>query len=156
MRVEFRAMSRREWRKAITVGIATGAVLAVINVIAMKSGLSPLPEPLGLAFAETLLGRHLPLPVGLAFHLVWVTLFCVVYLALWRDRPSLKYAAGLAGVLWLAALVVFFPIVGWGVLGLALGGKPIIPVTVSHALFAAILWGLSRLAFGAGRRPAVA
>ena len=148
MSVEIHRLSRGEWWKAVVVGITTGAILALLNIIALKSQLSPLPKPLGLAFAETVFGRQLPLPVGLLFHLAWVTLFSIVYAVLWRDSLTLKNAVILAAALWLLAVVVFFPIVGWGVLGLAVSPKLIIPVTVSHLLFAMILWGLSRILFG--------
>ena len=148
MRVEPQRLSAREWRKAVGVGIATGAVLALLNVIALKTHVSPLPEPLGLAFAEALFGRTLPLPVGLLFHLAWVTLFSVTYVVLWRNSLTLKNAIILASALCLVALAVFFPIVGWGFFGLAISPKLIIPATVSHLLFAAILWGLCRIAFG--------
>jgi hypothetical protein len=71
--------STREWWRAVGVGIATAVILAVLNVIAVTSQVSPLPKPLGLAFAETLFGHSLPRPVGLLFHLAWVTFFSVVY-----------------------------------------------------------------------------
>jgi hypothetical protein len=147
MSVELHWLSTREWWKAVGVGVATAAILAVLNVIALKSQVSPLPKPLGLAFAETVFGRNLPLPVGLLFHLAWVTFFSVVYVVLWRNALTLRNANILASVLWLLVLIVFFPVVGWGFLGLAVSPKLIVPATVSHLLFAAILWGLCRIAF---------
>lgn len=148
MNVERHRLSAREWWKALGVGVATSAILAGLNVIALKSHVSPLPKPLGLAFAETIFGHGLPLPVGLLFHLAWVACFSLVYVVFWRTALTLQNAVILAAGLWLAVLVVFFPLVGWGLLGLAVSPKLIIPVTVSHLLFALILWGLCRLAFG--------
>ena len=148
MSIELHKVSTREWWKAIFVGVATGVILAVLNVIALKSHVSPLPKPLGLAFAETVFGRELPLPIGLFFHLAWVTFFSVVYVLLWRTTLTLMNALILASALWLATVVIFFPIVGWGFLGLAVSPALLLPVTVSHVLFALILWGLSRLVFG--------
>ncbi len=116
MSVEPHSLSRREWWKAIGVGIATAAILAALNVAALKSHVSPMPKPLGLAFAERVLGTELPLPVGLLFHLAWVTSFSVLYVVLWRNALTLKNAILLAAGLWLLVLVVFFPVVGWGFL----------------------------------------
>lgn len=146
----------RESGKAVIVGIGTGVILAALNVIALKSHVSPLPKPLGLAFAETLFGEPLPLPAGLLFHLAWVTFFSVAYVFLWRDRLTFQNALGLAAFLWLITLVVFFPIVGWGFLGLNITAMLILPVTISHLLFAVLLWGFARLAFDrfAGRPDA--
>jgi hypothetical protein len=148
MSVEPHWLSTREWWKAVGVGVATAAILALLNVIALKSHISPLPSPLGLAFAEAVFGRSLPLPVGLFFHLAWVTFFSVVYVVLWRNTLTLVNAIILAAILWLLVLVVFFPVAGWGLFGLAVSPKLIVPATVSHVLFAVILWGLCRLVFG--------
>lgn len=147
MSVELPGLSVREWGKAVGVGIATGAILAALNVLALKSHVSPLPKPLGLAFAESLLGRTLPLPVGLMFHLVWVTFFSVAYVVLWRHARTLSNAMLLAASLWLIVLVVFFPFVGWGFFGLSIGPQLIVAAAVSHLLFALVLWGLCRLLF---------
>ena len=108
-------------------------------------------SPLGLAFAETVLGRALPLPVGLLFHVVYVAFWSIAYVHLFRDDLSLTRALMLAGALWIAVLVVFYPIVGWGFLGLGISPKLIVAALVPHCLFAVFLWGLCRIAFKAGR-----
>lgn len=113
----------------------------------MKTGISPLPKPLGLAFAETVLGSSLPLPVGLLFHAAWVTLFSAVYVVLFRDALTFMRAFWLAFALWILVLIFFFPLVGWGFLGLAITPKLIIASAVPHLLFAIFLWGLCRLSF---------
>lgn len=134
-----------EWLKAIGIGIATAVLLSAVMVPAFKLGISPLPKPLGLAFAETVLGDPLPLPVGLLFHVAYVTFWSVV--ALFRNSLSLRNALLLGLVLWIFVLVVFFPVVGWGFLGLAVSPKLIVASLVPHALFAVFLWGLCRLVF---------
>jgi hypothetical protein len=42
-----------ELLKAIGIGIATALLLSAVMVPALRLGISPLPKPLGLAFAET-------------------------------------------------------------------------------------------------------
>ena len=71
--MHFHNLTPGEWWKAIGVGIATAILLSAVMVPALKLGLSPLPKPLGLAFAETILGNSLPLPIGLLFHVAYVT-----------------------------------------------------------------------------------
>ena len=136
-----------EWLKAIGIGIATTILLSAVMVPALKLGISPLPKPLGLAFAETVLDGPLPLPIGLLFHAVYVTFWSVAFVALFRDRLSLRNALLLGLVLWLLVLVLFFPVVGWGFLGLAVSPKLFVASLVPHVLFAVFLWGLCRLAF---------
>lgn len=141
------SLTGRDWLKALAVGVATALLLSAVMVPAMKAGLSPMPRPLGLAFAETVLDRPLPLPVGLLFHVVYVTAWALVFVVLFRSQLTFRNALLLGIVLWIAVLVLFFPVVGWGFLGLAVGPKLILTALVPHILFAVFLWGLCRLAY---------
>ncbi len=145
--MRFHDLSAREWLRAFGVGVANGLLLSAVMVTAFKSGVSPLPQPVGLAFAETVLGGPLPLPVGLVFHLAYVTFWSMAFVAFLRHSLTLRNALALALVLWIGALVVFFPIIGWGFLGLAVSPKLIVASFVPHVLFGVFLWGLCRFAF---------
>src|SRR3546814_19431988 len=105
--------------------------------------LSPFPEPPSLAFAQTVIGRDLPLPVGLLFHTVYVTFWVAIFVRYFPRRDILT-ALGLAAGLWLVILVVFFPIVGWGFAGLAVSPKLIPASFVPHLLFGLLLWALDK------------
>lgn len=133
--------------RGIGLGVVNGILLSLIMVPAFLAGIPPMPEPPSLAFARALFGQGVPMPVGLLFHLVYVTFWSAVWVA-W-DYPRLRFAtaAGLAAVLWIVALIVFFPINGWGLLGLAVSPKLIPAALVPHVLFALFLWGLGRLFF---------
>ena len=80
-------------------------------------------------------------------HIAYVTFWSVAFVTLFRDSLSLRNALLLALVLYILVLVVFFPVVGWGFLGLAVSPKLIVASLVPHVLFAVFLWGLCRLAF---------
>lgn len=148
------SLSPGEWAKTLAVGAGVAILTGAIQFVGMKTGVSPLPKPLGLAFAETLLGTGLPLPVGMLFHVAWVVLFSAVYVVLFRDALTFMRAFWLAFALWILTLIFFFPMVGWGFFGLAVTPKLIIGSAVPHLLFALFLWGLCRLAFStSGRRP---
>jgi len=138
-------MTIKDYAKAIGVGIATAVILSLVMVPAFKAGISPMPKPLGLAFAQVILGE-VPLPVGLLFHIAYVTLWSVVYITVLKRRTFLN-ALWMGLGLWLMVLVFFFPIVGWGFFGLAVSPKLIVGSLVPHALFAIILWGICRRAF---------
>ena len=140
-------MTPKDYAKAIGVGIATAVILSLVMVPAFKAGISPLPKPLGLAFAQVLLGE-VPLPVGLLFHIAYVTFWSVVYVAVFKRR-SFRHALSLALGLWLLVLVFYFPIVGWGFFGLAVSPKLIVAALVSHVLYAIVLWGMCRWTFPA-------
>lgn len=150
--MKWHSLDFKDWTKAFAVGIAVSILTAVIMAIGLRTGVSPLPKPLGLAFAETLLRRPLPLPVGLLFHTAWVTAFSVFYVVFFREALTFTRAFWLAFGLWIFALVFFFPFVGWGFLGLRVNSMLTIAAAVPHILFAVFLWGLCRWAFRADER----
>jgi len=131
--------------KAGAVGLVTAILTASLMLMAIKQGISPLPEPLGLAFAEAILGTTLPKPVGFAFHAAWVILWTLVYV---RLSPAIQFthALYLGAALWASALVIFMPIAGWGFLGLGVTPKLIVAAIIPHLLFAVFIWGGSKLA----------
>lgn len=133
----------RSWGRGIGIGLLVGILTAAVMLIATAAGLSPFPKPPSLAFAETVLGRSVPLPIGLLFHLAYVTFWCLVYVRFF-PRRGLGPALGLGFALWLVILVVFFPVVGWGFAGLAVSPKLIVASFVPHLVFALLLWALDR------------
>jgi len=133
----------RSWLRAIGIGVLVSVITAAVMVALTFAGLSPFPKPPSLAFAETVLRRTLPLPVGLLFHTVYVTFWSAIYV-LYFPRRNVWTALGLAGVLWIVILVVFFPINGWGLAGLSVSPRLIPASFVPHLLFGLLLWGLDR------------
>lgn len=133
-----------QWGKAAGLGLLNGIALAIIMVVALNSGVSPLPKPLALAFVDTLTGQNMPLPLGLMFHLAYVTFWTMVYAAWAYPRFNLGKALAIGLALWVFLLVVFLPVVGWGFLGLAVGPKLIVVFLINHLLFAGFAWALCR------------
>ena len=145
--MQIHSLTPKEILKAVGIGVLTALLLSAVMLPAFKLGIAPMPKLPSLAFAETLLGRDLPLPVGLLFHVAYVTFWAVAYVMLFRDRLTFMNALWLGLALWVVILVVFFPIVGWGFLGLAISPKLIPASLVPHLLFAVFLWGLCRIGF---------
>lgn len=92
-------ISMRDAGRAVLIGIGVSLITAVFMIAMTGAGLSPFPKPPSLAFAETVLGRALPLPVGLAFHTAYVTVWSMIFVLLFARR-SLAMALLLAAVLW--------------------------------------------------------
>ena len=141
-------LTGKQYAKAIGVGILTSLILSALMVTAFKAGISPLPAPVSLVFAQTLLGMKLPLPVGLLFHVAWVTFWSVFYVVFFWGRLTLARSAGLAAFLLALVYGVFFPFIGWGFFGMRVGPKPILGGFITHALFAIVLWSLAHRTFG--------
>lgn len=146
--MKLHSLPGREWGLAVGIGILTGILLSAVMVPAFMLGIAPMPEPPSLAFAKVLLGPGVPLPIGLLFHLAYVTGWAVVFVVLFRRSLTFLNALWLGLALWIGLLLVFFPIIGWGLLGLAIGPKLIIASLMPHLLFSVILWALCRVAFG--------
>lgn len=131
--------------KAAIIGLITAAMTAAMMFMAIKSGVSPLPKPLALAFVQAIVGHGVSMPVGFLFHAAWVTAFTFVYVLLFRDALTFARAFWLAFLLWISVLLIFYPLVGWGFLGLEIGPKMIVASAVPHLVFALLIWALSRL-----------
>jgi len=143
--VKLQKLTLKGYAKAIGIGIATAVLLSLILVPAFMAGISPMPKPLGLVFAQLLLGA-VPLPVGLLFHVAYVTFWSVIFVVYFEQRTFMK-ALWLGLGLWLLVLVLFYPLVGWGFFGLLVSPMLIIASLLLHVLFALFLWGLCRWAF---------
>lgn len=140
-------LTPKDTLKALGIGVLTAVILSAIMVPAFKFGIAPMPKPPSLAFAQLLLGPNVPLPVGLLFHVGYVTFWGLVYVVVFRDDLTFLNALWLGLALWGVILVVFFPIIGWGFLGLGISPKLIPASLVPHVLFAVFLWGLCRWGF---------
>lgn len=95
----------RSWLRAIGIGILVSALTAAVMLALTAAGVSPFPKPPSLAFAETVVGRALPLPIGLLFHTVYVTFWSVIFVRC-LPRRDVWAALGLAALLWIVILVV--------------------------------------------------
>ena len=83
------------------------------------------------------------MPAGLLFHTAYVTFWSVIFVR-YFPRRNLATAFALAGALWIGVLVVFFPIIGWGIAGLHVSPRLIPASLVPHLLFGFFLWGLEK------------
>lgn len=139
-------MTHRLFWKGIVAGVATGLALSIVMVPLIKLGVSPLPRPVGLAFAEWLFGRMLPMPVGLLFHLAYVTGWSTLYVLAARNYLQFFPILAFGLVLWLIAIFIFLPLIGWGIAAMSVAGVKGIPATlIPHLLFSVFFWISCRL-----------
>ncbi len=151
--MQIHRLSRNEALKAFGIGVVNALLLSAIMVPAFKFGIAPMPRPPSLALAQLLIGPDVPMPVGLLFHVAYVTFWSVAYVAFFWDRLTFLNALWLGLGLWVVILVVFFPLFGWGFLGLEISPKLIPASLAPHVLFAVFLWGLCRMGFKTKAAP---
>jgi hypothetical protein len=152
-----------EFSAALLLGVGIGLSLALFSLVAKLTGVSPIPAPLAAAFAVHLIGKvtlgmRLVIPVGLAFHLAYVTGATVTYAALahalGRRRLNLGYSLAAALLLWVIAGVIFMPYIGWGFFGTGLGLPVLYTILATHVLYGVFLWGGLWLAYRDSPLPA--
>ncbi len=145
--MQIHRLSRNEALKAFGIGVVNALLLSAVMFPAFKFGIAPMPKPPSLALAQLLIGPDVPMPVGLLFHVAYVTFWSVAYVVFFWVRLTIWNALWLSLGLWVVILIVFFPLFGWGVLGLEISPKLIPASFVPHLLFAGFLWGLCRIGF---------
>jgi hypothetical protein len=141
----------RDLLRAAAVGVAVAIGTGLVTVPLFKAGIAPMPEAPSLAFAKALFGP-VPDPVGLLFHVLYVTGVTTLVLALAGPRPSGRTIAAASAVLYVLAIAVFFPLVGWGFAGTAVTPKIAVAAIGPHVLYGLVLWGADRAIFGRRQR----
>jgi hypothetical protein len=137
----------RDLFRAALVGVVVAIGTGLVTVPLFKSGVAPMPEAPSLAFAKTLFGP-VPDPIGLVFHVLYVTVATTAFLAITGVRPGGKAIAGMAALLYAVAIALVFPIVGWGIAGAAVSPKIAVAAVGPHVLYGLVLWGADRAVFG--------
>jgi hypothetical protein len=74
----------------------------------------------------------------MAFHLVWLLFWSTLFVMFWTRRPW-HNAFVLVGLLWLVQALIFYPVVGWGVLGINVAPATALIPLIPHALMFIIL-----------------
>ena len=155
-----------QWVKAAIVGAAGSLVMFGVMMVAIHGiGVAPFNTPPSAAFLVKL---GLPAkPLALIVHFGYGIFWSLVFVALFRSQMSIARGLGLAGALWLVMMVLYSPIIGWGVAGfgavaraatdpLYLGSpvKYVLATALLHVIYGLIVGWLNPLWInrGAGQR----
>jgi len=135
-------------KKIFGIGFLTAISVSLFVIPMFKFGISPMPAPPSLLFISKLLGMQVPLIIGLLTHIIFVMILVFMFLKLVKNVTFLKTTYLALGA-WVVALLVFFPIIGWGFAGFALGMGPkiMIAALMPHMLFDIFLWVYSTKVF---------
>jgi hypothetical protein len=145
-----------KWLKAAVVGALGSLVMFAILMMGIHgTGIAPFNLPPSAAFLEQIGLNVGPLP--LLAHFGYGATWGVVLLALYGPNTNVRAGLTLAGGLWLFMMLVYSPIIGWGVFGfggtghtlastapLYLGSpvKYLVATLVLHAIYGSIIGGL--------------
>lgn len=127
--------------QGFTWGVVATIAMSVVMVITVATGLSPLPEPIPKALVTDVVGlegKPVVMATAAGAHLLYGGLFGGI-LGTVSDRVSVGHGVALGIGLWAVALVVVFPVLGWGVAGLSLGPRPAVATLALHVVYGTVL-----------------
>ncbi len=129
--------------------------MSVLMLMALISGLSPMPQPVPKAVVEQLFSAGLPKPAMMALaiglHLGYGGLIGAVLARIARPVTLLKGLALGVG-LWAMMQVTFLPFLGWGLFGMAITPKIAVATLVLHLVYGGVLgWALDHDTSSTGR-----
>jgi hypothetical protein len=103
--------------KAIVAGLLGGLIMFVVLKLGISQGIAPFNLPPSAAFLKSL-GLP-PKPLALIVHFVYAALGSIVLVLIFGRKTNVVKGIGFALVLWLIFMLVYSPIIGWGVFGSA-------------------------------------
>ena len=104
------------WMKAGAVGFLGSLIIFAVMILGVKvTGVAPFNLPPSAAFLEAL-GLNIG-PLAIIGHFVYGIVWALILLALFGQRVDVARGLGLAGLQWLLLMVVYAPVIGWGVFG---------------------------------------
>lgn len=146
-----------KWVKATLVGVLGSLVMFLLLMLGIHgTGIAPFNLPPSAAFLEQMGLNVGPLP--LLVHFGYGATWSVVLVALYGANTSVRRGLALATGLWLFMMLVYSPLIGWGVFGvggtghtlspdnpLYLGSpvKYIVATLILHLIYGAIIGGLN-------------
>jgi len=160
--------SDMKWLKSAVVGALGSLVMFLLMMFGIHgAGIAPFNLPPSAAFLETLGLNMGPLP--LLAHFGYGATWSLVLVGLFGADTNVKRGMYLAIGLWLFMMLVYSPIIGWGVFGfgssheagsmLHLGSpiKYIVATLVLHLIYGGIIGGLNPawIQLGESRRATV-
>jgi hypothetical protein len=160
-----------KWIKTIIAGLAASLVMLIVIYVAIISGLAPFNAAPSTAFLYNLGIKSLPL--SLVLHFAYGTFWAFVLLNLLEKDVTVGKTLLMALALWLFMMLVYSPIIGYGLFGLGYAyllnpahplylkpgvisvGLYIISTLLVHLIYGLILGGLaSRWIVKEAKRPA--
>lgn len=139
------------WIKAAIVGLLGSLVMFVIMYFGIHvSGMAPFNVPPSAAF---LLSLGLPAqPLALLAHFGYGAFWSMVFVGMFGESMSIGKGLMLATGLWLLMMVVYSPIIGWGLFGMAgsrAGVAPDSPLYLSPGPKYAVMTAILHFVYGA-------
>ncbi|MDE2291602.1 MAG: hypothetical protein KGL53_05920 [Elusimicrobia bacterium] len=117
--------------KAALAGAAGSLLMFLLMMVGIKGlHVAPFNVPPSAAFLIKL--GITAKPLALLVHFGYGMFWSAVLVAIFGERTDIPKALGLAGSLWLFMMIVYSPLIGWGVFGVGGAGHLLPPGSPLH------------------------
>lgn len=128
--------------------------MSVLMLLAVVSGLSPMPQPIPKAVVAQFFGSSIPksllMALAVGLHLGYGGLFGALLARIARP-VTIGRGVTLGVALWGLMQVTFLPFLGWGLFGTAITPKIAVATLVLHLVYGGVLgWALDHDPFSTG------
>lgn len=145
-----------KWVKAGVVGLLGSLIMFLLMLVGIHvTGMAPFNIPPSAAFL-TVLGLNMG-PLPLLVHFGYGAFWSILLVYMYKDDTDIKKGLGIAGAAWLIMMLIYSPIIGWGVFGfgnahtlqatnplfLEAGPKYLIITLVLHIIFGTVIGWLN-------------
>ncbi|WP_103028873.1 hypothetical protein [Salinibacter altiplanensis] len=146
-----------KWLKSILIGVLGSLVMFLLMMLGIHgTGVAPFNLPPSAAFLEQLGLNVGPLP--LLTHFGYGATWSFVLVGLYGSATNVRRGLSLAAGLWLFMMLVYSPLIGWGIFGVGGAGHDLAPsnplhlgstakyvaaTLVLHLVYGAIIGGLN-------------
>lgn len=152
-----------KWIKAAIVGALAALIMFLCMQALVVVGIAPFNTPPSAAFLISV--DMPPEPLAAIGHFLYGMLWSMVLVGIYGPRTSIGKGLTLSLLLWLVMMVVYTPVIGWGLFGFGGEGQAlpadhplhlsdpityVIATLVIHLIYGAIIGGLNP---AWGRRP---
>lgn len=133
-------------RAGFGYGVIATIGMSILMLIALVSGMSPMPQPVPKAVVAQLFGSGLPKPVmivlAIGLHLGYGGLFGAVLVQI-ATPVTIRKGLALGVGLWALMQVTFLPFLGWGLFGTVITPRIAVATLVLHLVYGGVLgWAL--------------
>lgn len=133
-------------RRGALWGVYATAAMTALMLLGMLTGIAPMPEPIPVALAASLLAgapKPMLMVTGLVAHFAYGAVAAGIF-ARFVTRIGLTRGLLFGGGLWLVMQLVFLPILGWGPFGVGVTPKIAVATLLLHLVYGGVLMGIDR------------
>lgn len=117
------SLTGKQYGLSALAGLLAALLMFVVIQFGISAGIAPFKIPPSGAF---LIKLGIPaVPFGIFLHFVYGAFWSLVLITLYRDRVNLTKGLAVALILWLIFMLIYSPIIGWGLFGS--GGTSMLP-----------------------------